>query len=347
MRLKPIPHRAALRRLIAFAWSVVLFAPGLAIGPQAASPTPPAPVSAQGSAGFVRGSYGKDASSLGFEVMAAHGFNSVMTGPYKELLDPIAAKGLKGVVWLGAWRNSPICAFERDDAKITAQVTAIAGHPAILAYFLGDEPHVSDCQNAPAMFKRRSDLVHSLDPGSQTFTVIQAFENGVAHDYAPWAGAVDIIGFDVYPCAKAKTLCDFGAIDSAVSAIERAGIKRYWAVVQDFQDCYYRLPTAQELGTQFDHWARSNMSGYFVFSWNYQPADTRCAGATLGSHPDNLAQLKYENSLTFTPSALAATQPPSPGSISVANLRLLALLAAGTVLVCLAGLTLRARRRRK
>jgi hypothetical protein len=312
---------------------------------QAASPTPPPPASA--STEFVRGAYGKDASSLGFEVMAANGFNSVMTGPYKELLDPLKAKGLKGVVWLGAWRNAPTCSFERDDAKITAQVTAIAGHPAILAYLLGDEPHVSDCPNAPAMFKKRSELVHSLDPGSATFTVIQAFENGVAHDYAPWAHVVDIIGFDVYPCAKAKTACDFGTIDASVKAIQAAGIKRYWAIVQDFQDCYYRLPTPQELHAQFAHWARSNMSGYFVFSWNYQPTDPRCVGATLGSYPDNLAELKYENSVTFTPSAFAAAQPPSLGFGSVSNLRFLAMLVAATVLVCVAGLTLQARRRRK
>jgi hypothetical protein len=337
-------RRAGLLDWVALAGSAVLFASGLVLQVQAASPTPHPPASA--SPEFVRGAYGKDASSLGFDVMVANGFNSVMTGPYKELLDPLKARGIKGVVWLGAYRNAPTCSFERNDAQITTQVRAITGHPAILAYFLGDEPHVSDCPVAPAMFKQRSDLVHSLDPGSTTFTVIQASENGVAHDYAPWAGVVDVIGFDVYPCARAKTTCDFGAIDAAVNAIEAAGIKRYWAVVQDFQDCYYRLPTSQELRAQFDHWARSNMSGYFVFSWNYQPADSRCVGATLGSHPDNVAELKYENAVTFTPAGLAAVHPPS-GVGAFSNLRLLAVLLAAAVLVLVAGLTIQARRRRR
>jgi hypothetical protein len=340
-----IKRRPSLLKLVALAGSAVLFASGLALHVQAASPTPPPPAPA--STEFVRGAYGKDASSLGFDVMVANGFNSVMTGPYKELLDPLKAKGIKGVVWLGAYRNAPTCSFERSDVQITAQVRAIAGHPAILAYFLGDEPHVSDCPIAPAMFKKRSDLVHSLDPGSTTFTVIQASENGVAHDYAPWAGVVDVIGFDVYPCARAKTTCDFGLIDAAVNAIEAAGIKRYWAVVQDFQDCYYRLPTSQELRGQFDHWARSNMGGYFVFSWNYQPADSRCVGATLGSHPENVAELKYENNVTFSPAGLGAVQPPSAGAGSLSTLRLIAVLLAATVLVVVAGLTLKARRRRR
>jgi len=89
------------------------------------------------------------------------------------------------------------------------------------------------------------------------------------------------------------------------------------------------------------------MAGYFVFSWNYQPTDPRCVGATLGSYPDNLAELKYENSVTFTPSAFAAAQPPSLGFSFVSNVRFLAMLVAATVLVCVAGLTLQARRRRK
>jgi hypothetical protein len=337
-----ITRRAALRTFSAFIASIVLSSSGLALNVQVASSSTPTPTPA--AAEFIRGAYGKDASRPGFDVMAATGFNSVMTGPYKEFLDPLAAKGLKGVVWLGAYRN-PTCSFERSDASVTSQIAAIAGHPAILAYFLGDEPHVSDCPNAPSMFRKRSDLVHRLDPGSSTFTVIQASENGIAHDYAPWAGVVDIIGFDVYPCAKAKSACDFGAIDTAIHAIDSAGITRYWAIVQDFQDCYYRLPTQQELGAQFDRWAGSNMSGYFVFSWNYRPADTRCIGATLDSHPDNLAQLKLENSRTFTPSSPTKAQSSSTGLDSMSSGRFVTLTILAAMLICIAALVLLVRRR--
>lgn len=259
--------------------------------------------------GFVRGMYGKDSSQSGFDLMAGAGFNTVMTSPYQQLLDPVAAKGLGGIVWLGNYLNAPTCKFERNDATITAQVKAVAKHRAILAYYLGDEPHVSECAQAPAMFQQRTELVHSLDPGSVTFTVIQQSEHGVVRNYAPWAGAVDVIGFDIYPCSKASSSsCNFGAIDAAVAAIEGAGIMRYWAVIQDFQDCYYRLPTPQELRGQYDHWARSNMSGYIVFSWNYQSADSKCVGTNLENHPDNIAELKYENSRTFV---AQPTQPPS------------------------------------
>ena len=263
------------------------------------------------SSAYVRGVYGKDSSPGGFDTIASAGFNTVMTDPYVQSLAPLAAKGLKGVVWLGAWINAPTCGFEDDDAKIRSLVTPIAGDPAILAYYLGDEPLVTQCPLAPAMFKQRTALVHSLDPGSKTFTVIQQYEGTVARDYAPWAGAVDILGFDIYPCSQAQPKCDFTAIDSAIRSIRGAGITDYWAVIQDFQDCFYRLPTPSELGSEFDHWASSGMSGYFVFSWNYQSSDSSCRGTSLDTHPDNVAVLKSENARTFDPSD---TGPPSPAA---------------------------------
>ncbi|MGZ3397347.1 MAG: hypothetical protein ACXVB2_24825, partial [Isosphaeraceae bacterium] len=281
----------------------------LPASPSAPQSSSSAPSVAPGTQPYVRGVYGKDSSPSGSALIAAAGFNTVMTDPYRESLDPLAAKGLKGIVWLGAWENAPTCGFERDDAAITSQVTSIAGNPAILAYYLGDEPRVSECPDAPALFKKRSDLIHALAPGSQTFTVIQAYENGISHDYSPWAGVVDIVGFDVYPCAKASATCTFGDIDQAVASIDKAGIKRYWGIVQDFQDCYYRLPTAKEIGGQFDRWAKSDMSGYLVFSWNYIPANKSCEGTSLESHPENLAQLTLENSRTFTPQPAVATKP--------------------------------------
>jgi len=254
---------------------------------------------------FTRGVYGKDASVSGYREMAATGFNTVMTGPYPELLGNVAAEGMKAVVWLGNFINAPRCAFEKDDNTVTGLLKGIAGNQVIAAYYLGDEPHVTECPQAPALFKQRTALLHALDPGSQTFTVIQASENGVSHDYAPWGGAVDIIGFDVYPCVRSSSMCKFNAIDAAIAAIKAAGIRRYWAIVQDFQDCYYRLPTPAEMAAQFDRWATSNMAGYFVFSWNYQPANAACTGAALDGRADNIGALKAQNGRVFGGNAAA------------------------------------------
>jgi hypothetical protein len=278
---------------------------------------------------FTRGTYGKDASTSGYRDIAATGFNTVMTGPYPEQLGNVAAEGMKGVVWLGNFINRPTCGFEKDDDTVARLLKVIAGSPVIAAYFLGDEPHVTECPQAPALFKQRTALVHSLDPGSQTFTVIQAYENGVAHDYRPWAGAVDIIGFDVYPCVRSSSMCNFSSIDAAIAAIKAAGIRRYWAILQDFQDCYYRLPTPAEIAAQFDRWARSDMAGYFVFSWNYRPANTACAGAVLDGRADNVGVLKAENGRVFSHSAGAGEKAVATSTIPVSAVLAIALILAG------------------
>ena len=307
------------------------------------SPSPSSSSSSSTPSNYVRGVYGKDSSSGGYDAIASAGFNTVMTDPYVQSLDPLAAKGLKGVVWLGAWINAPTCGFEDDDAKIRSLVSAVAGNPAIVAYYLGDEPLVSQCPAAPAMFMQRTALVHSLDPGSKTFTVIQQYEGTIARNYAPWAGAVDILGFDIYPCNKAQSTCDLAAIDSAIKSISAAGITSYWAVVQDFQDCYYRLPTPQELGSEFDRWAGSGMSGYFVFSWNYQSNDPSCAGTSLDTHPENVATLKIENARVFTP---FAGPPPAATHPTLLPAGWLKGALIGAVLLLLAGLSVLAARRR-
>jgi hypothetical protein len=214
-----------------------------------------------------------------------------MTDAYVEFLDPLAARGLRGVVWLGGWSNDT-CSWEFDDARVRSLVTPIAGHPAILAYYLGDEPYYSWCPGGPAAYAARSALVHSLDPGRPTFTVIASYDpgNDESYPYGHWVGAVDILGLDIYPCNFVAQACDFADIDGAIAAAASAGIPAYWAVMQDFQDAYYRLPTPQELATEFDRWNASRMAGYFVFSWNY-------GAVHLDSQPSNVSTLAQENAL--------------------------------------------------
>jgi hypothetical protein len=235
----------------------------------------------------VRGAYGTDGSATGFSNIAAAGFNSVMTSPFREDLDRLQAAGLKGIVWLGQGFNTT-CQWEYDDQWIRSHVGAVAGHPAILAYYLGDEPSAHLCPQAPAAYRARTALVRSIDPQHPTFTVLQVSDHGDRFAYAAWRGAVDILGFDVYPCNVNQSGCDFSKIDQAIAAASEARITTYWAVIQDFQDDFYRLPTPAQVAAEFAHWDRSAMSGYLVFSWHYK-------AVTLDSQPANVAQLRAEN----------------------------------------------------
>jgi hypothetical protein len=272
---------------------------------------------------FVRGTYGRDGScqppgsasdngcmvGTGVDRMRAAGFNTVQADATPAALAALAAKGLRAMAWLGQW-NKQSCTWEIPDGRLPAVVAAVRHSPGILAYYLADEPLLSSCPNAPAAFRARTRLVHSLDPGSRTFTLIQAYDRGPV-DYSKWVGAVDVLGFDLYPCGfengldfsarpKVRHACDFaGVLDSNIRRIEGAGVRNYLAVLQDFQDCYYELPTSDDLRTQITHWQRlaHHLAGYLVFSWNWM--GERCTYGSLGVNlddvPGNVAELAYEN----------------------------------------------------
>jgi hypothetical protein len=237
----------------------------------------------------VRGIYGRDSSATGYALQAGLGFNAFDVGTDRDRLDALERAGLKAIVWLGAWSNDT-CTWEHDDAWVRAQVSAAATSHAIAAYYLGDEPRISKCPTAPVIFKARTALVHEVDPRHPTLTVISAFDAGHMFPYSKWRGASDILGFDVYPCNRTQAQCDFDRIDAAVGAIRNAGITRYWAVIQAFEDSYYRMPTRGELHEEFARWRRSDISGYVVFSWNYM-------NFNLELRPEVLRQLEIENSI--------------------------------------------------
>jgi hypothetical protein len=231
---------------------------------------------------LLRGCYGKDSSTSGFEQIRAAGFTVIDRAAFRGALDALPP-GMKGFVWLGQYKDD--CSWEKSDDWIRSHVPAIAGHAKIFAYMIADEPHIWDCPNAPAQFKARSALVKSLDPGPATFAVIEPHSPG--NPYAPYVGTVDVIAADAYPCSHAHG-CDMSKIETAVRLLDEARAPRYWAIVQAFGDSYYRMPTPEELREEFRHWRRSRMEGYLVFSWAFR-------GNSLQDHPDLIKVLNEEN----------------------------------------------------
>ena len=222
-------------------------------------------------------------ASTDYGAMKAAGFNTVSDANDVEVLNQLAAQGLKGFVWLGAW-NHGSCSWEYSDGEVARIVQGVKGHPALLAYELGDEPLQTPCSNAPNAYRIRSALVHSLDAAAITFTIDDEFNDPSSTPATVvMKGSVDVLAFDVYPCQIGQA-CDFSMIDRAVKAIHAQGISTWWAVMQDFQDDVWRFPTASELHQQYLHWAGNGMSGYLFFSWDY-------LGNNLQSQPGNLEAL--------------------------------------------------------
>lgn len=259
----------------------------------------PFPSAATETTPFVRGVYGRDSSATGLDILSETGFNAVTVQPWKEDLDGLSAAGLTGVVWLFGYDNET-CSFARDDEWVRSVVSSIAGHPAILAYQVADEPNAYQCPEAPEAIAQRAELVRQLDPSKPTYTVVAVWDGREGFPYQHFAGTTDIMGIDVYPCSYYLQECVFSDIDKAIAEAEADGVDRMWAVVQDFSDTWYRTPTADELRTQFDRWAGSGIEGYFVYHWNYGEIESR---------PDHLAVLSEQNLRDF--GTEADTVPPS------------------------------------
>ncbi|MDQ3958260.1 MAG: hypothetical protein M3273_08075 [Actinomycetota bacterium] len=254
---------------------------------------------------FVRGVYGRDATPSGLGTIAATGFNAVTVQPWRDHLDALQAQGMKGLVWLFGYNNET-CSFDRDDAWIRQIVSDLAGHPGVLAYQVADEPNVRQCPDSPRQIAERARLVKSLDPSKPTYLVVAAWDGREGFPYQHYADTTDIMGLDVYPCAHALPTCKYADIDSAIAEAHKDGVDRFWAIVQDFGDAWYRTPTAAELEGQFDRWATSGMEGYFVYHWE---------AGDIGSKPAHLAVLAEQNARSFGATAPApAPAVPAPAT---------------------------------
>lgn len=231
----------------------------------------------------IHGCYGDDTSASGFANMVAAGCNVIDRAAFRVYLDRLPP-GIKGMVWLGGYDNRT-CTWKKSDDWIRSHVRDIAGHPAIAFYVLHDTPHAWDCPEVPAQTKARSDLVHSLDPGSTTFTVLEPHPGD--NPYRPYVGTVDLISVDRYPCTF-KDGCVMSRIEDTARLLDDAQVPRYVAILQAFGDSTHRLPTADELREQFVRWGNTRAEGIMTFSWNFGTAQ-------LDDHPDLVAVISSEN----------------------------------------------------
>jgi hypothetical protein len=211
----------------------------------------------------VRGIYDRDSSATGFDESARLGFNFIDSGPYRDRMHQLADRGLKGFVWLGGYSNDT-CRFEQSDGWVRSHVAAIAHMRAVGGYFIDDEPDAAKCPNAPAQIRARARLVKSIDPRPPTFIVTFHVDQ-----LKLFAGTVDVIGLDHYPCSHEHG-CDYSIITDEAAAADRLGI-RYWGVVQAHGDEYYAQPSPAELHQEFERWRSTRMEGYLVFGWRWPP----------------------------------------------------------------------------
>ena len=223
----------------------------------------------------VRGMYGRDSSATGVNKISAAGFNTVTVQPDRADLDAFRRAGMKGIVWLWGY-DDDTCTFNHSDDQIRAEVARIAGHQAIYAYQIAAEPgraRTEGCSRVASQIRDRARLVKSIDPAAVTYLVVSTYDGVEEYPYQHFAGTTDIMGLDVYPYNEDGTHPEM--IGNAIREADKDRVPRYWAILQDFADDYYVVPSAAQLREQFTLWRRSRMEGYFVYHWEHGNIENR------------------------------------------------------------------------
>src|SRR5215211_6899176 len=274
----------------------------VAATPQASSSTGPYPL---------RGIYSRETDGS-FDRQTALGFNLIDSDP--DDLGDVNGTSEKAMVWVGSYDRSS-CQFEMSDATLRSHVEAHIGDPRVAVWYLSNEPVFggdADCPDVYAQHQARSELIHSIDPDAKTLVVIDG-NSGEAGGLPPytldeipkWKDATDIVGINAYVCRQGEP-CEYGWIDKLGQAAAAAGLN-FWGQVQAFGEpagqgfdmctdtkCGKpRLPTADELHEQFNHWRATKMTGYLVFQWRWPTTES---SLWLANHPELQSQLSLENS---------------------------------------------------
>jgi hypothetical protein len=255
------------------------------------SPTPtPTPTPTSAGPYAMRGMYDRE-SNGGFSSIAATGINLIDSTPSN--VDDLSGS-LEGLTWVGDYDNSR-CAWEVSDSTLKSEVTAHKDDPKVGVWFFSDEPDPYACPSAYSQHKARSDLIHSIDPGTPTLIVLDSNSGQQSlNQMAGWKGTADVLGLDPYPCYQGQP-CSYGWIDTVAQKADAAGLP-YWGVVQAFGDPagggQWRLPTADELHTEFVHWRATHMRDYLVFAWRWPSGSS---SLWLANHPELQQQLLVES----------------------------------------------------
>ena len=153
------------------------------------------------------------------------------------LMDAAAVEGIQILLELTEYaRREP----EPDYRAIAALVKRYRQHPALLAWYLVDEP--AETKMAPASALAIYELIRELDPYHPVYLV-----NNRPHTYAAYSDASDILAIDVYPIPNYSISQVRDYMERARwSSLER---KPVWLIAQAFGgvEHWARSPTADEL----------------------------------------------------------------------------------------------------
>ena len=218
---------------------------------------------------FPLGMYNSHIYATNLEVYARSPFNVI--GPYetwsREKLDMLEAKGIKAIYSVAPGHDA---GSERDLARLRKLVTEVRDHPAVIAWYMTDEPIL---QLVPTLEKRRA-IVEALDGDHPTWGVQCSFG-----DMRHFNGAYDILGVDPYPVGRNGGSRDVGRmIEAAREGVSSGfGCLAQWHVPQAFAWGWlkrkewegYRAPTTREMANMTWQAIAGGANGIVYYSFGY------------------------------------------------------------------------------
>ena len=153
----------------------------------------------------------------------------------RAYLDAAQAAGVK--VFMGIPRER---FFARDWNAIQQWVAALMDHPALLVWYLMDEPEFPKWRLNPAMLRQLKDTVKAVDPFHPTAVVYYRPDQG---DFWAEPDPEDIAWHDPYPVGTERDLTMVGE-DAAAQRKSIGDKKPMWTVVQGHDLNYWKDPKA-------------------------------------------------------------------------------------------------------
>ena len=206
---------------------------------------------------FPLGLYSSSRQAGSIDIYREGPFNCIL--PYgitvkRETLDLYHSRGLKvivGVTSLSGIRGSDLKGIADERAYTSRYLEAFTDHPALLAWYIADEPKVFKVDN----LKMRNMQIRAYDPHHPTFVVSDSM-TGVGD----FVECFDVVAMDPYPIGnssgarRAGIACASQYAQAAMRAMH--GYRGLWQVPQTFDWTWYRpwaakegahMPTREEL----------------------------------------------------------------------------------------------------
>lgn len=217
------------------------------------------------------------AARYGFNVIIEYAVTAFKGRNLTTLFDQLAANRMKGIIYCypenrmyeRKTQSLPLSKEEAD--RIRERIRELKHHPALLAWYLCDEPDLSPA--LPSRLREIHDLCAEEDPYHPTVIL-----NNTAEGYRKYAQSGDITMPDIYPnfLKDGTSGNPMISVYNQLCSCAESGKRILWCTPQGFNynDCGHpgqRIPTPEELRNMHYQSLLAGATGFiwYIYEYNY------------------------------------------------------------------------------